>query len=286
MPTVDHTDSPTSNRDIEPQNGRPLSCPRDCPLLSKLPSFGTPPWIRAAKLGKRTLPVRELLTNSVFYPACGLDGDPVQYLGGNFHSFIYVDYGVGRDRVVSELPRFRGYELAAYRDVGRHEFTVEGWTPRLPSPEDGDPEAFADMRKPPFAVWSIHQRRKFFYGPHHGPERFSLLYLGGEGVQAFQELYYAHKTSPRVVAVIQTGHAFGLNWTNFEQEEGFFARTVLGNPHGAHEYLLYGGSFDEAYYTKACWPTYSEHVATLHSRLHLWRGAHTITASSSDNSSA
>jgi len=75
----------------------------------------------------------------------------------------------------------------------------------------------------------------------HGPVRFSLLFICSDGVDTFQALYVANRVAPKVVTVIQPGHAFGHNWTDFTDSEKVFARVVLANPAGQPDKVLYGG---------------------------------------------
>jgi len=96
-------------------------------------------------------------------------------------------------------------------------------------------------KKKPYCFWSIFQRG-INVPSIHGPPRFSLLYLCADGVAAFQALYYANSASPKAVAVIQPGTAFGGNWTDFENPSGIFADTVLGNPQGSPQILLNKGA--------------------------------------------
>ena len=115
--------------------------------------------------------------------------------------------------------------------------------------------------KEPYCSWSIFQRGEDVPSIH-GPPRFSLLYLCADGVAAFQALYYANSASPKAVAVIQPGTAFGGNWTDFENPSGIFADTVLGNPQGRPQILLNKGtgySFQE----HCCWPSYTELICFL-----------------------
>ena len=115
--------------------------------------------------------------------------------------------------------------------------------------------------KKPYCSWSIFQLRGDVPAIH-GPPRFSLLYLCADGVAAFQALYYANSASPKAVAVIQPGTAFGGNWTDFENPSGIFADTVLGNPQGSPQILLNksaGYSFGE----QCCWPSYTELICFL-----------------------
>lgn len=49
-----------------------------------------PEWLMKASADDE-LPLRAILRRSLFYPACGYDGRPVQYFAGAVHSFVYVD---------------------------------------------------------------------------------------------------------------------------------------------------------------------------------------------------
>ncbi len=239
-------------------------------MIPEIPTQPMPDWISNASVPLPELCIREVLSGSVYYPACEFDGDPVKYLAGNFHSFVYVDYGVGRDSLLQNLDGFRGYRILAHRDVTERQLTPNGWTPQFPRPSDGDPRSRADWIKPPFGFWSIHERREE-YGPDHGPSRFSLLYIGGDGVATFQALYHGNRVVPAVAAVIQPGTGFGGNWTSFKDQNGIFGRSVLRNPAGTPEYLLFGGWGDGDFYRRPCWPAYGQPVRALHGKLRVWR---------------
>ena len=116
--------------------------------------------------------------------------------------------------------------------------------------------------KKPYCSWSIFQLREDVPAIN-GPPRFSLLYLCADGVAAFQALYYANSASPKAVAVIQPGTAFGGNWTDFEDPSGIFADTVLGNPKGSPQILLNGGRGNRDFFREPCWPSYTELICFL-----------------------
>ena len=248
-------------------------------MIKELPVIQEPTWLSnvdPATVSDIEFPLGDILRDSLYYPSSGFDGDPVRYLAGNVASFIYVDYGRSREELVGALraPGFRGYELLAVRDVSEDELVPNGWTPSFPTPEDGDPWKYQRVMQTPFCLWGILQRQDGF-SESHGPRRFSLLYLCADGVAAFQALYVANHASPRIVAVIQPGHGFGWNWTNFEDPNGFFARTVLQNPVGKPEILLFGGVGERHFYEKPCWPEYQEIVRFLtksgHGNIGVWR---------------
>ena len=124
---------------------------------------------------------------------CGFDGRPVQFLAGFIYSFIYVDYGIEKACLRNKLDKngFTGYRLAAQRPLGRDEVAPSEWEASFPRQFKQDREKlerFRDFIREPFAIWCVFERENAF-GPSHGPERFSLVYLVAEGITAYQELY-------------------------------------------------------------------------------------------------
>ncbi len=251
-------------------------------MIQQLSVTSEPEWLRLASesiLAKREFPLQHVLRESLYYPASAFDGDPVAYLGGNILSFIYVDYGYTRDELHVQLtnPGFLGYEIIAQRDVTEDELTPRGWRPTLPSRADGNPSSYKSWIKQPFGYWVIFQRLP--QRPEsHGPLRFSLVYLCADGVATFQALFVTNGAVPRAVAVIQPGHSFGLNWTNFGDRSKIFARSVLDNPAGAPELLLYGGAGGKHRYLVPCWPEYSESLGFLgDTSIGVWRRPNTAS---------
>lgn len=236
-------------------------------MLNYFPEMAVPSWLAgltASSILSEPFPLQQVLHDSLYYPSSGFDGDPVKYLAGNILSFIHIDYGRSKEELLTALqhPGFRGYELIASRAVTQEELTPRGWQPDPPTRGDGDPTRYRAWIKEPFCLWSIFQRGENLTAAH-GPVRFSLLHLGADGVAAFQALYLANAARPKAVAVIQPGHGFGGNWTNFADPGRIFARTVLGNPQGRPDILLYGGIGRRAFYEKPCWPDYSQFMGFL-----------------------
>ena len=236
-------------------------------MIEQLPSVSVPQWLldlTPTTMANRQFPLHELLCDSLYYPASGLDGSSVKDLAGNIISFVYVDYGYTREAFMSALNNqgFLGYDLLAIRSVTEQELAPHGWHPDPPTPDDGDPSHHRDWIKEPFCDWCVFQRQEGFTA-NHGPDRFSLLYLCADGVAAFQALYVMNSVAPKAVAVIQPGHGFGGNYTNFEDPGKIFARSVLQNPGGRPEILLYGGQGRREWYRKACWPDYQTNLCFL-----------------------
>jgi hypothetical protein len=232
-------------------------------------------WLFTDPVSIDRLTIRDLLKNSIYYPAAGKDGTPVEYLGKHFASFVFADYDFGEEKVLDALHSqedgFRGYRVAAQRRVEKRELVPNGWNPVPPLTHDINAGSRQVSMEPPFAIWAILERTAD-YGQDHGPKRFSLLYIGGEGVATYQALYHGNKTTTSVVCVIQPGTGFGKNWTNFEDEGKIFARTVLDNPYGKPEYLLCGGHGKPEFYETSCWPDqYSIKIASFAPNRVLWQ---------------
>ena len=234
-------------------------------MIDQLPIMREPTWLSkltASSIENGAFPLRKLLKDSLYYPASGFDGNPIRHLAGNIHSFIYVDYGYERDAFDRALHEegFLGYEILAARTVTEQELVPHGWRPTPPLPYEGRPSE-GDC-KAPFCLWVVMQRRADM-SPSHGPERFSLLYLCADGAAAFQAIYVANGLAPRAIALIQPGHGFGGNYTDFTDPELILARSVLGNPAGQPELLLYGGWFSRDLYREPCWPNYRDRICFL-----------------------
>lgn len=195
-------------------------------------------------------PLHDILRDSLYYPASGLDGDPVKRLAGCVHSFVYVDIDLDRTELERELERreFRDYEgFRGYGIVDRREVTREGLF-RYRRPPRAVREVLARQlgekwyrELPPrgeasfFCDWFVFERQARF-GRDYGPSRFSFLVIRAEAVRTFLKLYMAESIAPEAVAVIQSG------WPEmFEDPGGLFPQCVLANPAGRPKILLLGG---------------------------------------------
>ncbi len=227
-----------------------------------LPEVAQPQWLSdltPESIQTAAFPLKEILEDSLYYPASGFDGDPIKYLAGRVFSFINVEYGKTEQELEEaiKLPGFKGYQILASRSVTESELTPNGWQPIMPERVDGNPRQYEKYVKKPFCRWYVFERCDDFPASH-GPGRFSLLYLCADGAAAYQAIYVANATKPKFVAIIQPGHGFGCNWTDFTDPTKIFARTVLGNKAGRPEYLLYGGFAERHFYVETCWQDYGD----------------------------
>lgn len=244
-------------------------------MINQLPLMTQPDWLShiTDKDLSDSFPLKKVLQSSLYYPASGFDGTPVAHLAGNIFSFVYVDYGRSRDELIVELRSngFLGYRVIGQRSVAERELVPNGWMPIHLRPDDGDPEKYQEWIKEPFCEWMIFERDEQ-RGEEHGPSRFSLVHLCADGVAAFQSLYVRNRLRPRVIAIIQPGHAFGGNWTNFTDETAPLARAVRSNRAGQPDFLLYGGFGQQKDYDRPCWSQFDRFLGFLgEASVGVWR---------------
>jgi hypothetical protein len=190
------------------------------------------------------LPISDILEGSLYYPASGFDGSVIKECntrsrGLGVRSFVYCDYAVGEDAFLSRNDDFLGYHVLEGRPVGKEEMAPAGWRPVVPP--GVSPERYTRYRHvwKPFAHWMVYERDAD-RGDEHGPARFSLLYVGGEGAATYQALYWSNRKSPTAIAIIRPGTGWGLNWTDFRHPDRPFAWVVMNNPVGVPEWVFFG----------------------------------------------
>ena len=231
-------------------------------MIDYLPPMRLPKWLGildAEQIENASIPLTNILKNSLFYPSSGFDGDPIKYLAGHFYSFIYADYGNTRDELDNALNNegFRGYEIIGSRHVPEKRLASKGWE-REPTRQNSK-ESSGIVE--PFAVWIVFQQKEDAY--HAGPYRFSLLYLCYDGVEVYKNLFINKNKAPKAIALIQPGGGFGGNWTDFTDRDSVLARSVFSNKAVSPEFLLFGGLGKRDDFKKPCWPEYNEHICYL-----------------------
>jgi len=234
-------------------------------MIEQIPYLTSPDWLMkltAESMLKQPFPLSDVLDGSLYYPGAGTDGKPVRWLAGNTYSFVYTDYMVDQSGFLDALNHddtgFKGYRILGTKNVTMQDLVPNGWSPMPPNRDDGNPRQWNEHLAQPFCIWAILERQAG-YGAEHGPERFSLLYLCGEGVASYQALYNSNKIKPKILFLIQ--HGFGGNWTDFEDPNGILARSVAVNPAGMPDWLI--GRHQRRH--ESCWPEYypAPHICYL-----------------------
>ena len=227
----------------------------------RLPYLCEPAWLamlleRGSGARTPAVVLTDLLRDSLFYPACGLNGTPVKYLGGFVRSFVYADYLVTEDELEADLRRSgcRGYDCMFDRKLSPSDLGLEDWSEVYPL----GVRSFRGRgpRRAPFSHWTVWRRCEGL-GDSHGPRGFSLLYMGAEAIATYRSLYAARGTAPRVLAIIQPGDGLGGGWTPLASDDSLLKREVAANRAGMPPFLLYGGFGGPQAYQAPCWSEYA-----------------------------
>ena len=214
---------------------------------------------------KKVFPIRDILFDSMYYPACGNDFDLPFYYMPEYSSFIYVDYGMENFTLPNLTKTSTVIELE--RTVDLLELFPNGWQNAL----NNFPELikinynnYLKVRNRRFSergdVWSFYKEKfiKWYIlrtTKNNISIRWSLLYIGNDGIGTYYALYYSNEIYAKSIAIIQPGFSFGGNWTKFDEKDGFFANAVLKNPYGTPEMIVYGG-YGDRYFLD--WPYFEK----------------------------
>ena len=197
--------------------------------------------------------LKELLENSLYYPACGRDGDPVWYAHKEIQSFFYTDYGVTQKQIEESLygtgrygenitfrdsdpVGFKGYKVIGEKKLTSKELDPTGVVSL--TTEYGQTQFVTDISyvhsklkdwiKKPFAKWYILERQPEF-DDTHGPELFSFVFICADGVTTYKTLYNLNQIAPKYLTIYNSGDGFGFNWDSFQSEDGQLCKTVFSN---------------------------------------------------------
>jgi len=244
-------------------------------MINEIEKIGMPEWLASDNF---TFNVDKVLENSLYYPSAHFDGDPVKYFMGNVFSFIYVDYGVSREKFLQEINNqgFRGYHIIHKHSISQNDLVPNGWTVQLQpdrSEINSNNHFYRNWIKKPFCEWVIFERDED-RDDSYNPKKFSLIYLCADGAAAYQAMYLSNHIKPKIIAIIQPGHGFGGNYTDFTDRSKIFAKSVFYNKNYLPDYLINGGWGKSDFYKNPIWNEYNELVKTVNTgnaTLTIWK---------------
>lgn len=185
------------------------------------------------------VPIKDLLANSVYYPACYDDGAPVKFFNERFaeygiQSYVYVDYGMKAETLSALQDGFRHYHIFAERELKESDLISHKWNPEKYR-QYLSAQEFADMLEifkihginpgNAFARWIVYERDADA-NVNVGPEKFSLIYIAGDGAATYAALYLENKIAPKALTIIRPGGSYGGNYTSYFDPEGVFLKIV------------------------------------------------------------
>lgn len=180
----------------------------------------------------------EILENSTFYPASGIDATDIEGLSSYTNSFVHVDYSIPQNEVKTALNEdFKavGYKLIGLKHLSEKELTPNGFKPTHFQLKDSEKERldFLEQAKKshkPFCYWAIYEIDETLTGNTAGKiKKFSLLHIGGEACATFDALYVNNSINPRAIAILNPAEGYGDNWTKFTDPEYRLYRLMLLN---------------------------------------------------------
>jgi hypothetical protein len=179
--------------------------------------------------------LQRLLTNSVFYPAAGLDGTAIKKLSSKYHHFIHADYSTPKAVVKNAMANHFyniGYDLCQQKSIPYYQLISPHYGRQIYSTlnkyESERINYFSFIRKrlfyddfSPFVIWSryIYNQNRAGIKADIAPF-FELLHVGGEACEVFNALYLKAGINPKVMIFINPSEGYGDNWTCFT-ETGF-----------------------------------------------------------------
>lgn len=195
------------------------------------------------------VPMDDLLKDSLYYPASRTDGRPVRLCNTSWRrlgvsSFVYCDFDLSVEDFLVDTRTMHGYHLLGYHLLAPSEYIPDGWSLEMCPPpgnarSGGYWDTFLGGGGPEHgACWAVMERDADM-SPVHGPERLSVLYVCGEGLATFQQLYCARGIAPKMLCFIQCW-GFAGNWTDFSAVGAPFHRTLRKYCESVPEWLCFG----------------------------------------------
>lgn len=188
-----------------------------------------PEWLARFRAGDAFQVDAFLSSRVVYYPGSGTDGQPVRLFGSTHsaHCFIYADYGLTQEQIEQELNDqahgFLGYRSAARLSLTERDVAPAGWIPHaelIGSPVQGR----AGVATAPYGFLEVLERIDGF-GDDHGASRLCILFLGADGIAAYDALFCQRNGTPPPFAVVLQDHVFGGNYDSFGAD-GALARAA------------------------------------------------------------
>lgn len=157
----------------------------------------------------------------VYYPGWGSDGEAIRLFASSksAHCFVYVDYATEEYLLEYELDReggaLRGYQSIARVHLSPHEILSKYKVPHFDMEQLKSMQYLIDkkMLRVPFAFLEVLERKPEF-DESFGADRIAVLFIGSDGVAAYDALF-CQANSKALFALVLQDHGFGGNYTTF-----------------------------------------------------------------------
>ena len=162
-------------------------------------------------------------SRTVYYPGSGIeDGGPVELYNRSHaaHTFLYVDQCFKWKMIDEHLSHrksgFRGYEVVCRQPIAEDDLRPNGWSPHVSEQEVAGADKWAHTFTCPFG-WFVVLKRTCG-GKDHGPRRFAILFICGDGFAWYDALYCQRDNTPPPYTVVVQDHISGCNYDRFDRD--------------------------------------------------------------------
>ena len=167
---------------------------------------------------------RELMGGRIgYYPGSLFDGCLIKTANKAHcvHTFLYVDYGVTRERVEQELGNEKA--LLGYHPIGSVEWPYEEILPhgdfQIPSdlvPQIRNRRFAVEDNVKPFCIMEIYERNED-KADSWGAKRLALTYLFADGISTYYQLFVLQYKKAPWLFLLQD-HGLGGNYDRFGKD--------------------------------------------------------------------
>ena len=154
-----------------------------------------------------------------FHPGSGFDGTLIKV--GNIsravHSYLYVDYGVGKDEMINHLAKPNS--IYGYHSIGRIEWSEKDILPNGEYQRNVHKEPRTPFRGPfksdekPYCFTEIMERNSD-KDEAFGARRFAITFLFADGIATYYQLFCMEYKKAPWIFLLQD-HGFGGNYDQF-----------------------------------------------------------------------
>ena len=180
----------------------------------------TPLWLEGFLHGGQ-VSFKDIMSSRVaYYPGSGYDGTllKVGNMSHSVHSFLYVDYGIGRKDMEKHLAQPRS--IVGYHPIGRFEWTEADMLPNGQYPLNVDKKplyfdsaTFVDPNEKPYCFSLIMERNKD-QNDTRGAEHFVITFLFADGISTYYQLFVKEYSKAPWIVLLQD-HGLGGNYDRF-----------------------------------------------------------------------
>jgi len=169
-------------------------------------------------------------TDVLFYPACGLNWQPLHTFRHQYRLCIYCDWETRQADFVAAInqldhPSFAEKPLLYMQKLV--EDAIKRHIGQLPAMTQL-PWVFTNLEDDQIKPWCEMVKLSF---KDDVPQPVWLLYIAGNPIEAYRSLFTQHQTAPKLVFLRQPGDIPAAAWGAFVADAGPLANVIQENQH-------------------------------------------------------